>query len=83
MDDLYRMEIERLRALLVAAYPYPPEGPLVEAMAAVMGELPPGWEPPAALRALLDEPTASPAPAVRADRTDGGEAALPSRRSRC
>jgi hypothetical protein len=55
MNELLVLEVQRLRALVVAAYPYPPEGPLVEAMAAVMDDLPPGWEPPAALRALLDE----------------------------
>jgi hypothetical protein len=51
--ELLRMEIERLRALVVAAYPYPPEGPLVQEMASVMDALPPGWEPPASLRWTL------------------------------
>lgn len=48
-DILLVAEIERLRALVVGAYPYVPEGPgtteLVLEMEAVVRELPPGWEP--------------------------------------
>jgi transcriptional regulator with XRE-family HTH domain len=49
MDELLIAEIERLRALVVGAYPYVPEGPattgLVLEMAATIDAFPGDWEP--------------------------------------